>query len=142
MPTPLDFPWRPGMLVLPVGDMPAFRIVNTPGVVVKEHNGHPVIAEGVSPDTADDPGAWYFITRDGEPEGDPDPNDPATIGALLGALCEAYRDPNVYLEWDGDMWHVNARVDLDADAGFDGVGYGEDKLTACVSAWASRPVRG
>lgn len=81
----------------------------------------------------------------------PDFGDGATVGALAGVVREMYGDPNAHATWDGDLWHVNARIDLDADAAFDGVAVADTEALAWLAAYhahpsvassASPPVRG
>jgi len=63
----------------------------------------------------------------------------AILGACLGALRELYNDPCAHLSFDGERWHVLARIDLQADPVFDGVGSGDDEFNALQAAWDAHP---
>lgn len=123
MTIPPDFPWRPGMLVGIRGRRRRFRIAGrrqTFMFLVNEELGV---------------GTWELRAD----LRNPDLTDPATIGALAGAVREAWGDTNAYATWDGDQWHVHARINPDVAASFDGVGDGDTEAAAWLAAWNARP---
>lgn len=143
MTTPSDFPWRAGTRVLPneAGGNQYSR------VLLLEHgvpDGIPVL---IVPESkirvCRHHGPWIEAWNDdaGNENDVPDLTDPATLGALLGAVREAYRDPSMYLgpcrimHPDG----TSARWFVYTGLGKGPVGSGETEAEALLAAWAARP---
>lgn len=80
---PADFPWRAGMVYI-TPDGVRGRIVDD-----KDHVRPVGGVKNYRPGKT-----WGWPMPSGVKT---DPNDPATLGALLGAVREAYGDPNAYV---------------------------------------------
>ena len=130
---PADFPWRPGMLVSNRWSGHRFRIIlmlqDAKCLAVNE-----VTAEvGVGPLT----------------ECDPVQDDPATIGALAGAVREAWRDPYAHAVplVEGSLvgpprwrWRVLCAIPGPEPIRVRLRDFIDDDLgTAWLAAWAARP---
>ena len=151
---PADFPWRPGMLSKCDG-APDVRIVNAPAIRADD-----AAADGVEAGAYFTGARWYDIVTSDEHPSVPDPNDPATLGALLGAVREAYASPLLHFRAGGGSWSVyrvveddmfGERCEILTTAGtwfraddFDGdVGpiRAATEFSALLAAWNARPVK-
>lgn len=122
---PNDFPWRPGMRVLPTDDCPAIRVSY---VGPHETYGPEIIGQAYAEDPADeDP-----FVFDGEDS--PDLTDPATLGALLGAVREAYGDPSAYV-----MMARSIGAWVFVAYGHDPIESYTSEIDALLAAWNARP---
>lgn len=95
-------PWAPGMLYTDDDGSPV-RIVNVPALPEYPENA---IGDGMAPGVAthDDGLTWYIFGDDGK--GAPDRNDPATVGAFLGAVREAFGEPLMFVRPAAGGWMV------------------------------------
>lgn len=138
MTIPPDFPWRPGMRILPneAGGNRYARILTVDdGVPTCIAVEMPV---GLSRDVGPWIEAWNEHAENDQDE--PDLSDPATLGGLLGAVREAYGDPLAYIvPVHAKDWMVYARIEEDDIP--DGVAHGLTEADALLAAWNARPVR-
>lgn len=109
MTVPADFPWRAGMLDATSGD----RMFNDD--VILRVDGIDSGCEKL-PDSAR-----------------PDLTDPATLGALLGAVRVAWGCPTAWAWWSTVEGWIVAR----GDGGR--IGQGPTEAEALLAAWAARP---
>lgn len=154
MTIPNDFPWRAGMRVLPTDDYPALRVA-----YVGPHDtfGPDIIGQAYAEDP-DDVDAYVFDGTD-----EPDLTDPATVGALEGAVAEAHGEPTLHARpvhmdaYDSAeptvVWHIERAKEDDhewlRESGAWGAvenGHrdrpivGQSKADALLAAWNNRPV--
>lgn len=160
---PKDFPWRAGMLVKACdsgkfGMTPAWRITEIVQPPEKDEDGDTVFAIGAN--VVDVHDAYLLVNIDAPDFPDqPDLTDPATVGALLGAVREAWRSPNAYVRRNGTIrtddnrivpaWEV-CDLYLD-DEGAKAIGASRrggvqcalllSEADALLAAWNARPVK-
>lgn len=162
MTTPSDFPWRPGMRIRPnaAGGNRYARILTVDdGVPTCIAVEMPV---GLSRDVGPWIEAWNEHAENDQDE--PDLTDPATIGALLGAVREAYGEPTLHprpvlldtLTNTGPqvVWYIERAKEDDHEWLRTNGMWGEmvdghkapaistaTEADALLAAWAARPVR-
>lgn len=109
---PADFPWRAGMLDAVSGD----RAFDADGMLVVDgmDSGYETRSDNAVPDLT----------------------DPATLGALLGAVREAYGDDGMSTSADERVWAVRRRT---RRCFCETVATGKTEAAALLSAWAKRP---
>jgi len=158
MSVPSDFPWRAGMLTLPDARGIRVRVFRVPalrdGNPYLARRGRP-IADGLNVAAVHPRSIGADMIDELDENDKPDPTDPATLGALLGAVRDAFGKP--YLEtvrgrggfFLVDFAPENEPVDdndypsLRADGTF---GFnakpevsGADRFALLLTAWNARP---
>lgn len=129
------------MRVLPGDETPSLIIIAAPCTSVEGvENGW--LADAVDPDDASEP-MWGIPAADGSDDAQPDLTDPATLGALLGAVREAYQEPRIYAKPYGGGWACIGVPTPGAD-GLAGMlapilGHGPTEAEALLAAWNARP---
>lgn len=129
---PADFPWRAGMRILPNADG-GFRyariLIMDDGVTVCTAVEQRV---GLSRHV----GPWIEAWNEHAPNDQdvPDLTDPATVGALLGAVREAYGDPNAYVMFARSIaaWVFCAHT-------YDPIESYIGEADVIIAAWNARP---
>jgi len=138
---PLDFPWRPGMRILPSpssGDRYARVLAVADGIPT-------IVAVEMRIQLDSRVGPWIEAWSDDAYEvGDmPDEDDPATIGALAGAVRGACSQPRLRAAPSKDGWRI-CRPPTPQAAGLEGmldkiIGEGPTEFHAWLAAWNARP---
>lgn len=124
---PSDFPWRAAMVYI-TPDGVRGRIV--------DDNDHVRPVSGVKIYRPGKTLVWPMpggVTTD--------LTDPATLGAFLGAVREAWRDPAMYAAPSTMMWNDGTpqRWSVYTGSGRGPVGSGSTETAALLAAWNARP---
>lgn len=130
MTVPADFPWRAGMRAGMRGGGYVRLYVGVGGILIGQGEGD----SGYYP-------AWTLTAECADPL--PDLTDPATLGALLGAVRVAYPSwfaISCQYRGSAEAWHVVARRKDYRDRNDHAIlGAGETEAEALLAAWAARP---